>query len=286
MLRPRDLHDQRVLEARLQISPAPEGLHFIQDEFGNHIGVAWFSALAEELRVESLVRLEHSPCDVDCLDLNGAAGAPSHRYGDSELQPLSIYLDRHYPDPHDEVGGWARRFLPTGAPIGTFENIARLSQGIKSSFAYRRREAKGIQPPAESLRIGQGSCRDFAVLMIDAVRALGVAARFASGYLAIQLDDPEDATSSPAHGATHAWAQIKLPGAGWIDVDPTHGTVGKRNLVTVAVARDPRDTIPLFGTYYGISSDHLGMEVNVSVTSEGAEPHLNGFEFHAGPDEQ
>jgi len=117
----------------------------------------------------------------------------------------------------------------------------------------------------ETLRLGHGSCRDFAMLMIEAARSLGLAARFASGYLAVPLDDPEE-PSSLARGSTHAWAQIYLPGIGWIDFDPTSGRVGKIGLVTVAVVRDPHDAIPLHGTFIGFPSDHLGMEVQVSAT--------------------
>jgi transglutaminase-like putative cysteine protease len=121
--------------------------------------------------------------------------------------------------------------------------------------------------PVETLRLGHGSCRDFAMLMIEAARSLGFAARFASGYLAVPLDDPKELTSGSARGSTHAWAQIYLPRTGWIDFDPTIGSVGKSGLVTVAVVRDPHHAIPLHGTFIGFPSDHLGMEVQVSVTS-------------------
>jgi transglutaminase-like putative cysteine protease len=143
-----------------------------------------------------------------------------------------------------------------------------LSEGIHHGFRYRRREAKGIQLPIETLRLGHGSCRDFAMLMIDAARSFGLAARFASGYLAVPLlDDPQEPTSGSGRGSTHAWAQIYLPGAGWIDFDPTSGSVGNTGLVTVAVVPDPRHAIPLHGTFFGFPSDQLGMEVQVSVMS-------------------
>ena len=186
--------------------------------------------------------------------------------GDSD-PALDDCRRRRHADPGDEVGGWARQFLDEGAPIGTLELLTRLSHGIRQGFVYRRREAKGIQSPAETLKLGHGSCRDFAWLMVEAVRALGLAARFASGYLAIVLDgSPHGAEQSP-HGATHAWAQVYLPGAGWVDFDPTSGSVGKKALVTVAVVSDPDDALPLHGTFIGSASDPLGMEVHVSVTS-------------------
>jgi transglutaminase-like putative cysteine protease len=192
-----------------------------------------------------------------------------------ELRELAPYLERHQLDPIDAVGRWARELLfPSGA-IGAFELLTRLSRGIHHGFIYRRREAKGVQLPVETLRLGHGSCRDFAVLMIEAARSIGFAARFASGYLAIPLDDPQEPTGRSGRGSTHAWAQIYLPGAGWIDFDPTSGSVGNVDLVTVAVVPDPRHAIPLHGTYVGFPSDHLGMEVQVSVTFDSPEGDLD-----------
>jgi transglutaminase-like putative cysteine protease len=266
MLRPRDSHDQRVIEASLEISPEPKRLRFIQDTFGNQGGVALFSGRSKELCFESIVCLEHSPLDPAELYLEDAATTFPVDYSDDEMPDLAHCIERHQPDPRNEVGRWAGQFLPPGGSIGPFELLTRLSQGIYHGFRYRRREAKGIQQPVETLRLGHGSCRDFAMLMIEAARSLGLAARFASGYLAVPLDDLEEPTSGSARGSTHAWAQVYLPGIGWIDFDPTSGSVGKSGLVTVAVVRDPHHAIPLHGTFIGFPSDHLGMEVQVSVT--------------------
>ena len=265
MLRPRDSHDQRVIGASLEISPEPRSLRFVQDAFGNQVGIARFSGRSKELCFESIVCLEHSPLDAADLDLEDAARTFPVDYSADEMPDLAHCIERHHPDPGNEVGRWARQFLPQGGSIGPFELLTRLSQGINHGFRYQRREAKGIQQPAETLRLGHGSCRDFAMLMIEAARSLGLAARFASGYLAVPLDDPEE-PSSLARGSTHAWTQVYLPGTGWIDFDPTTGSVGKIGLVTVAVVRDPHHAIPLHGTFTGFPSDHLGMEVQVSVT--------------------
>jgi transglutaminase-like putative cysteine protease len=266
MFRPRDSHDQRVIEASLEISPEPRSLRFVEDAFGNHVGIARFSGRSKELCFQSIVCLEHSPTDAADFDLEDAAGTFPATYSSDEMRDLAHCIERHQPDPGNEVGRWARQFLPPGGSISTFELLTRLSQGINHGFRYQRREAKGIQQPAETLRLGHGSCRDFAMLMIEAARLLGLAARFASAYLAVPLDDPEEPTSGLARGSTHAWAQVYLPGTGWIDFDPTTGSVGKIGLVTVAVVRDPHHAIPLHGTFTGFPSDHLRMEVQVSVT--------------------
>ncbi len=258
MLRPRDSHDQRVIETSLEIYPQPASLNFIVDDFGNQIGIAQFSGCAQELCVESVVCLEQSPPEVSARHLDERAGRFPFAYSDEERTDLMLYLERlpvdSHSDPDDEVTRWAHEFLPPAESIGTFDLLTRLSQAIHSGFRYRRREAKGVQRAVETLRLGHGSCRDFAMLMIDAARALGLAARFASGYLILSSDE---------HGSTHAWAQVYLPGPGWVDFDPTSGSVGKERLITVAVAPDPQHTLPLHGTYVGFASDSLGMDVKV-----------------------
>jgi transglutaminase-like putative cysteine protease len=257
MFRPCDTDGQKVMTAHLTISPPPASLDFIVDGFGNQIGVARFSARATELRFESIVDVERSPQANSSLD-GARAGTFPVTYDEAERPQLLSYMERHYHDPENAIGVWASGFLPGEAPIGNFDLLVAMIRGIRAGLRYQRREAKGIQTPQETLLLGQGSCRDFAMLMIEAVRGLGFAARFASGYLAASMDNP-------VGGSTHAWAQVYLPGAGWIDFDPTSGTAGAASLVTVAVVQDPLDALPLHGTYFGGASDHLGMDVHVRV---------------------
>jgi transglutaminase-like putative cysteine protease len=265
MLRPRDSQDLRVTEAIVEISPAPRSLRFVQDAFGNHVGIAHFSGRSKKLCFESLVCLEHSSSEAADIAFEDTARTFPFDYSADEIADLARYIERLHPDPENAVGRWAREFLPADGSMGPFELLIRLSRGINRGFGYRRREAKGIQQPVDTLRLGHGSCRDFAMLMIEAARSLGFAARFASGYLTVPLDDPEAPTNGSAHGSTHAWAQIYLPGTGWMDFDPTNGNIGKAGLVAVALVRDPYHALPLHGTYVGFPSDHLGMEVEVSI---------------------
>ena len=103
--------------------------------------------------------------------------------------------------------------------------------------------------------------------MIEAVRSLDLAARFVSGYLYVaDRDDPQHVGG----GSTHAWCQVYLPDAGWVEFDPTNGIVGNRDLIRVAVARDPSQAVPLFGNWRRAASDYLDMTVEVRVTSEGS----------------
>jgi transglutaminase-like putative cysteine protease len=122
-----------------------------------------------------------------------------------------------------------------------------------------------VQSPSETLQRKSGSCRDFAVLMMEAVRSLGLAARFVSGYIYVPAANPAEAVGG---GATHGWMQAYLPGAGWVDFDPTNSIVGNRNLIRVAVAWDQRNALPLWGTFTGKASSFRGMQVDVSVIEE------------------
>ena len=131
-----------------------------------------------------------------------------------------------------------------------------LTYAIKEGFAYERREASGVQSPRHTLDRRRGSCRDFAVLMMEAARALGIAARFVSGYVFVPSEEGEPVRLGG--GATHAWCQIYLPGAGWVEFDPTNGLVGGKDLIRVAVARDPAQAAPLTGAYFGNADDDMG----------------------------
>jgi hypothetical protein len=122
-----------------------------------------------------------------------------------------------------------------------------------------------------------GSCRDLAVLMMEAVRSLRLAAQFVSGYLYV---DEHRRRARVGGGATHAWLRVYLPGAGWVEFDPTNGIVGSHDLIRVAVVRDPRQAVPVSGTWTGFPSDALGMTVEVEVTAE------NPAEFSPPPAEE
>jgi transglutaminase-like putative cysteine protease len=183
------------------------------------------------------------------------------------MPDLARFVERQSIDPDCHVERWARTFRRNDRPTNTLAFLTNLTYGIKRTFKHTRRDEKGIQDPLQTLALGSGSCRDFAMLMIEAVRSLGMAARFVSGYLRI----PDDSGDGHADaGSTHAWAQVYLPGPGWVDFDPSNGIIGNRDLVRVAVVHDPRQAVPLHGTWTGFPSDYLGMDVEVVVTSDAA----------------
>jgi len=276
MFRPRDSHDLRLLSASLTISPPAAVLRWLHDVFGNSVAIAEFAGEASELRFQSDITLEHYGLHSPEFPIAEYARTYPFSYSAEEIPDLGRTAERHYTDPHHEVDEWARQFaLPDPASgnglVETQPLLERLMRAIKCEFTYLSRDAAGTRTPAETLAQRSGSCRDFALLMIEAARSLGFAARFVSGYL---YDPAVDAGGSAVSGAgsTHAWVQIYLPGAGWVEFDPTNGIVGGHNLIRVAVARDPQQAIPLSGEWTGAPADYLGMEVVVNVTSREPAP--------------
>jgi len=266
MLRPRDGHDLRLLTGDLRIEPQPMRLRWIHDVFGNSVAIATFDERADTLSFTSTATVEHNPAEEFALTPDDPAYFYPFLYDAEEFPDLLQFITPQYADPDGELSQWARNFLDAEAPSPTFNILAGMTHGIRDAFSYRKRHEQGTQHPLDTLQTGSGTCRDFALLMIEALRRLGIAARFVSGYLFV----PEDRAHRYAGGgSTHAWVQVYLPSAGWIEFDPTNGIVGTRDLIRVAVARDPRQAIPLHGTYLGSADAFIGMEISINVVSEG-----------------
>jgi transglutaminase-like putative cysteine protease len=265
MLRPRDSYDQKLLEAKLAITPEPVDLRWVHDVFGNCVAIARFAGRAQELRFESIIRLDHTPTNALDFQIEEYAKQYPFSYGADEMPDLLRTIERQYLDPEREVDRWARQFLRRDGQADTSEMLATMTHAIRRDLTYVAREESGVQDPVRTLRTESGSCRDFAVLMIEAVRSLGLAARFVTGYLYL----PEDRRAERVGGgATHAWMEVYVPGAGWVEFDPTNGIVGNHDLIRVAVVRDPRQAVPISGTWTGSPSDDLGMTVEVEVTAD------------------
>jgi transglutaminase-like putative cysteine protease len=273
MFRPRESHDLRLIATQLDIVPQPKQLRWVHDVFDNSVAVATFSGRTTELRFDSTVTLEHTEAELPDYALEPDAASYPFAYARDELPQLEPALQRQFPA--SNIDRWATSFLAPSSSTDTIALLRAMMLGIREQLAYTRRVERGVQTPSETLERGSGSCRDFALLMIEGVRSLGLAARFASGYIFVPDAAP---ASTLGGGATHAWLQVYLPGAGWIDFDPTNRIVGNRNLIRVAVAWAPAQALPLWGSYIGCASSYIGMEVAVSVVDETrpAQGRLNG----------
>jgi transglutaminase-like putative cysteine protease len=272
MFRPRDSHDLRVLATDLQVEPAAT-VRLIQDPHSNSIAIVQPGADAAELRIVCTFTIEHAHSQNLELPLAPGAEFFPFAYTLEERFDLEHYLRPHHDDPEGKLMAWARQFIRTDGPTATRDLLVQMNQHIREQFRYAARDEEGTQTPLQTLALGSGSCRDFALLMMEAARRLGVATRFVSGYLydpsldaaSVSADDADGSLATVGAGSTHAWLQAYLPGAGWVPFDPTNNLLGGNTLIRVAVARDPDQAAPIAGTWFGKADAYLGMEVVVQV---------------------
>ena len=264
LFRPRGSHDVRVLATDLKVTPEPLDIRLIQDVYSNSLALVTPQSPATELKVACFFSVEHTGTRALDLPLNPDALSYPFVYSDEGRIALQHYLMPYYDDPTGELAAWARQFVRSDGPTGTRELLVEMTQAIRDAMTYVARFDEGVQTPYDTLRLRSGTCRDFATLMIEAVRRLGYAARFVSGYLYtpwLDDDDPEHVGA----GATHAWLQVYLPGAGWIPFDPTNNLIGGTDLIRAGVARHASLASPVSGSWHGFPGDFAGMFVDVQV---------------------
>ncbi|WP_426012437.1 transglutaminase family protein [Caulobacter sp. DWR2-3-1b2] len=270
MFRPLESYDQRVISTELVIGPEPSQVRYVHDVFGNCVTIARFAERASELSFESRVTLDHRPlpafAGVDG-EIEAYGGTMPFAYSPEDMPDLLRSMERQHPDSEGALERWARSFLRHDGRTALQTLLADMTQAIYSEFRYAPRLQGHAQCPAETLALRTGTCRDFAVLMMEAVRSLGLAAQFVSGYLYCP-PRPAGLPAKLGGGHTHAWVRVYLPACGWVEFDPTNGIVGNADLIRVAIARDPRQALPLSGGWSGEAGDCLGMEVEVEVLSE------------------
>ena|SRR5215831_11338537 len=257
LLRPREGHDVRIQSSRLDISPAAV-IKWHRDVFDNSVAVATFTDPADRLTIASEVAIEHyeeSPLDFRVADY--ALNYP-FLYTTEERVDLLPYQQLAYPNDHDALRDWTEGLGLAQGPVETYALLDRMNRSIAGHFTYCVREEPGVQSPSQTLSERRGSCRDYAALFIEACRYLGLASRFVSGY----LHAPSTAAGS---AATHAWAEVYLPGPGWKGFDPTSGEVTGTNHIAVAVARHPETVPPVSGTFTGPPGATSAMRVDVRV---------------------
>lgn len=264
MFRPRDSHDLRVLATDLHVSPEAH-IRLIQDPYSNSVALVQPQGEATELRIVCTFTIEHAHSQNLELPLSAAAELFPFSYTVDEYLDLEHYLRPLHDDPDGRLMHWARQFIRTDGPTGTRDMLVQMNQHIREHLRYAARDEEGTQSPQKTLELGSGSCRDFALLMMEAARRLGIATRFVSGYLYDPALDAAEDQGLVGAGSTHAWLQAYLPGAGWVPFDPTNNLLGGTQLVRVGVARDPRQAAPISGSWFGQPDAYLGMEVTVQV---------------------
>jgi len=255
-LRPREGHELHIESATLEITP-PATLRWHRDVEDNSVATASFDTPARQLVIESEVIIQQfNESPLDFLVADYAIDYPfAYRADDAVV--LSPYMNHAAYPPGDPITTWIANCWAPGERIQTYALLQRLCVHINQTLTYQLREEPGVQPATDTLYRGTGSCRDFASLFMEAARHLGLAARFVSGYLHAE-------PSTDNYGATHAWAEVFLPGAGWKGFDPTIGKIAGSDHIAVAVARLPESIPPVAGSFVGPPGANL--DVGVWVT--------------------
>jgi transglutaminase-like putative cysteine protease len=268
MLRPRESHVLRLYAHELVIEPAAV-VTWAHDVAGNSVATARFSEPSDTLAIDSIATLSLDGERWPVFDIAASAQRFPFLLSEDEMTDLGALRLQAYLDSAGRVREWAQGFV-AGPETDTLSLLKDICAGVAAQIAYETREDEGTQSPEDTLRRRSGACRDFAVLFVDAVRSLGFGARIVSGYL---FDPDLDRRGSSGTGSTHAWAEVYVPGAGWITFDPTNRSVGGFNLIPVAMARHISQTIPVSGSFAGDVSAFLGLEVTVTVAAaEGDRP--------------
>jgi transglutaminase-like putative cysteine protease len=261
MLRPRESRELKLLSSHVSVTPGAS-VSWALDVFGNAVATATFQTMADTLDIDSIAELQLSAAAWPVFDIAASAISFPFHYSDDERTDLGALTIQQHPDPAGRLREWAKAFV-RGTPTDTLSLLKDLSAGVSAAISYQSREDEGTQSPTETLDRRWGSCRDFAVLFAEAARSLGFGARIVSGY----LHNPDQLSfGSKDAGSTHAWAEVYVPGAGWITFDPTNRSVGGFNLIPVAVARDIRQVVPVSGSFVGMTNALQGMFVEVTVT--------------------
>lgn len=265
MLRPRESRNLCLIAHDLELRPAAT-VTWAHDVLGNSVATATFREPSDTLVIDSHAELTLDVEQWPVFDVAASAVNYPFLLTEDDMTDLGALRLQGYLDSYGKLREWAQSFV-AGSPTDTLALLKDICAGVAASLVYETREDEGAQTPTQTLARGRGSCRDFAVLFADAVRSLGFGARIVSGYL---YDPDHDAVGSEGAGSTHAWAEVYVPGAGWITFDPTNRSVGGFNLIPVAVARDIRLTIPVSGSFVGDRGAFDGMDVQVRVAP--AEP--------------
>ncbi|MGF1461117.1 MAG: transglutaminase domain-containing protein [Leptolyngbyaceae cyanobacterium] len=251
----------------------PADVHWMMDTLSNNVALLHFAEPATELIVTYRLRGEHFGIrSLDDFPLHERARIVPVQYTPDEWIDLSNFMRPHAEDNEGCVAAWAKEFV-VGDRDDAIDVLDRMMDKIWHTFEYQAREAEGTQSPGQTLSTQQGTCRDYAWLMIEALRRLGFACRFVSGYLYDAALDG-GAVGMVGSGATHAWLQVYLPGAGWRNYDPTNRITEGFELIRVAIARHPSQVMPLSGSWYGNADDYLGMEVAVNIRKLGTLPEF------------
>lgn len=258
MLRPVESHEVTIQSERLEISPEHQ-LRWEHDVFYNSVALATFVEKTDTLRITSCYTLEKLSLNPFDFVLDIYTNELPFTYQGSEVEDLRPYLRAQFPEDQAAIAEWVKPRLDAQGRAETLPFLLAINSAVPLEFGYSRREEPGIQSPAETLKKRLGTCRDFALLLMETARHMGLAARYVGGYLC----SSEAENKGIASNSTHAWIEIYLPGGGWRGFDPTSGILADAYHVRVAATRDPAQATPIDGSYIGDANLFESMEVTI-----------------------
>jgi transglutaminase-like putative cysteine protease len=257
LLRPREDHELRIESFILNSTPKAKIL-WHRDVEGNSVAIATFSGETQQLLIESeLIIQQYNESPLNFIVDSYAISFP-FQYRNDDQFTLSPYMVLPTQETRELLNNMIYNIYKTSEQIETYTLLQRLSSYIYKTFAYTVREEPGVQTVQQTLSLSSGSCRDFALLFMETVKCLGLASRFVSGYLYAPL-------MSSLVGSTHAWAEVYLPGGGWIGFDPTIGDIAGADHIPVAVSRQADAVPPISGSFTGRANSSLDVGVWVTL---------------------
>ena len=272
MLRPRTTQTLIVNDFSLILSPQAQ-ISWHQDSAGNEIATALFQTMTDRLVITAQSKVTFDETEQQAPNLAPEAVSFPFTYPEEDWFDWQSFASPQFVDAEEQLREWTQKFV-NAFPTNTIALLTDIMLGVSSSITYQSRDEEGTQSPLVTLARGWGSCRDYAVLFVEAVRSLGFVARLVSGYLVggvvahtqtnaqtmmAEIDD------NTPHNSTHAWAEVFLPQAGWVAFDPTNRRIGSANLIPVASARTMEQLVPVSGNFIGARTAYCGMMVSVQI---------------------
>lgn len=230
-----------------------------RDVNDNCVAVVSFLEPAARLSFLSEVIIDHyEDMPLDFVIAQSAVNFPFH-YDATEGTDLMPYQISIFPEDNKVLRNWINQFWRLGQKLETYVLLDSINKAITEQIEYKIREEPGVQSPGTTLAKKSGSCRDMATLFIEACRQIGLAARFVSGY-------QHTPSSAAGEGATHAWSEVYIPGAGWKGFDSTSGELVGNQHISIAVSRHPEAVPPVAGAFLGVLKKTPLMKVKIAVT--------------------
>ena len=260
LLRPRQYHDLHVQKFSLNISPK-HTLQWRRDLQENNIGILELTQPSTELLIDMECFVEVAKDNPFNFILVPEASEFPFRYDQEVSLELHGLTRPIYSGDIERLREWLLPLWRPGKHCETISLLQDINKAIYREIKYQRRESKGVQTPAQTLERKKGACRDFATLFMEVCRLLGLAARFVSGYMYSEDID--------GRMSMHGWAEVYLPGAGWVGFDPSWGILTTSYYIPVAVSRHPEHVPPICGSYFGFSTDFIRTDIDLFVECVG-----------------